>query len=113
MAITIQSQPTEDYKQPAWNDLNFVVSSSNTAQSGFKIVTLVKVNGTTVQTLNLYTYPSTTRSYCNVNKIVQNYITDVYQGVKSSPSIYSNQSLSNVQVTFQEYYSGGATRVGS
>lgn len=107
MAITIQSQPNEDYKQPAWNNLNFVVSSTETAQTGFKIVTLVKVNGTTVQTLNLYTYPSTTRSYCNVNKIVQNYITDVYQGVLPSPTIAGSQTLAYVQVTFQEFYSGG------
>jgi len=106
MAITIQSQPNEDYKQPAWNDLNFVVSSTNTAQSGFKIVALVKVNGTTVQTLNLYTYPGTTRSYCNVSKIVQNYITDVYQGVLPSPTIAGSQTLAYVQVTFQEFYSG-------
>ena len=109
MAINIESQPNEDYKYPAWNDLNFVVSSTNTAQSGFKIVANVKVNGTTVQTLNLYTYPSTIRSYCNVNKIVQNYITDVYQGVLQSPSIYSNQSLYYVQVTFQEFYSDPIT----
>lgn len=102
----VTSQPNQDYKQPAWNDLNFVVNSTNTGQPGFKIVALVKVNGTTVQTLNLYTYPGTTRSYCNVAKIVQNYITDVYQGVLPSPTIAGSQTLAYVQVTFQEFYSG-------
>jgi len=107
MAITIITQPNEDYKQASWNDINFVVSSTNTAQTGFKIIANVKVNGSTVQTLNLYTYPNTTRSYCNVARIVQNYITDVYQGVKPSPSVAGSQTLPTVQVTFQEYYSGG------
>lgn len=108
MAISISYQPNADYKHPAWNDLNFVCSVSGTGltKDDLKVIASVKVNGTTVQTLDLYLFPNTTRAYCNVNKIVQNYITDVYQGVQASPSIYSNQTLTNVRVDFQEYYDG-------
>lgn len=109
MAITIQSQPDEDFKQPAWNDLNFVVSSDNTAQPGFKIIANVKVNGTTVQKLNLYVYPNTIRCWCNVSRIVQNYVTDIYQGGLTSPDVDYSQTLTTVQVTFQEWYEVSGT----
>jgi len=111
MALSWERELTES-KYPAWNDLNYVVDSSNTAQPGFKVVCKVYVNASLVQTLNLYTYPGTTLHHINIARIVQNYITDTYQAVQSTPSVFSNQTLTTAYVTFQEYYKTGVPPVG-
>jgi hypothetical protein len=52
MAITIQDQPTTTYIRPAFAPIEYLVSSDNTAQSGFKIVCKVYLNPTGANTLN-------------------------------------------------------------
>jgi hypothetical protein len=105
MALTIQSAPPS--KSPAWNSLNYVVSSTNTAQIGYKVVCKVYTSGPTlVQTLNLFTYPGTTRVYVNVSRIIQNYISLTNVGVDDTPEKYGPQGLLLVYCTFQEYYNG-------
>ncbi len=106
MAITFVNQPDSDYKYPAWNDINYTITSSNTTEDGFKVVAKVYVSTLLKQTYNLYVYPDTTRAYLNINKVVQNFITDDYEGKKASPSIANSQTLNDVYVTFQEYYDG-------
>lgn len=106
MALSFIKQPSSDLKQPAWNDINYIVSSTNTTESGFKVVAKAYVSGVLKQTFNLYIYPSTTRVFVNIKKVVQNYITDEYQGKLPSPNIAANQTLPSVYITFQEYYDG-------
>ncbi len=106
MAITFVDQPDKDYKYPAWNDVNYVVNSNNTAEDGFKIIAKVYVSTLLKQTFNLYVHPGTTRAYLNAAKVIQNFITDEYQGKKETPSIAASQTLNEVYLTFQEYYDG-------
>lgn len=110
MAITINSQPDANGAHPAWNKIEYLVNSSNTAQSGFKIVCKVydDPNGTNtlIQQLDLYTRPGTTKVYVDIHQILQSYIEDTYSILSGDSVDAQNQDLMEVGVSFQEYYSG-------
>jgi hypothetical protein len=75
MAITILSQPTKIL--PAYNRLNYVVSSDKTAQANFRFVCDVYLSGVTSPSyvrLKADTDPSTGYGYFDVHKVIEQYV---------------------------------------
>lgn len=108
MALTINEQPAGEYIQPGWNKLQYLVNSTNTTQSGFKVVCKVYINpagdNTLVQTFNLEKVPSTTKVFVGVQDVIQSYINDNYSILNGSSTGFQSQTLLSVKLEFQEYY---------
>jgi hypothetical protein len=77
MAITVNSVP-EAYAS-AHDDLWYVVTSTNVAQSNFKFVFDVYVNSVQVARVKQYPDPSTNKGYFNAANIVRNYLTSYFK----------------------------------
>lgn len=73
MAITILQQPL-DYT-PVYNDINFVCSSTNVAQTNFNFIFDVKINGTLVSRHRIPARPDNNFGLFNVKRIAENYVT--------------------------------------
>ena len=73
MAITILQQPL-DYS-PVYNDINFVCSSTNVAQTNFNFIFDVKINGTLVSRHRIPARPDNNYGLFNVKRIAENYVT--------------------------------------
>ena len=73
MAITILQQPL-DYS-PVYNDINFVCSSTNVAQTNFNFIFDVKINGTLVSRHRIPARPDNNYGLFNVKRIAENYLT--------------------------------------
>ena len=73
MAITILQQPL-DYT-PVYNDINFVCSSTNVAQTNFNFIFDVKINGTLVSRHRIPARPDNNYGLFNVKRIAENYLT--------------------------------------
>lgn len=77
MAITINSTPNN--YQSAHEDLWFVVSSTNTAQTNFKYVFDVLINSTLVARIKSYPQPTTNKGLFNASTIIRNYISNYFK----------------------------------
>jgi hypothetical protein len=93
MAITIEQAPNQ--RQPAYNDLVFVVSSTNSGQTNFKYVVDVVINGETTR-LTLFPHPSFGTAYVNIGKIVETYVSS-----DISTANYGFQRCENSNVDYQ------------
>ena len=111
MAITIQDQPANDYIRPAFAPIEYLVSSDNTAQSGFKIVCKVYLNPTGANTListqQINVRPSSTQAILSIQDVVKSFVPIEYNALENSDTTeLVNIPLNDFNVTFQEYYSG-------
>lgn len=77
MAITVNGVP-EAYAS-AHDDLWYVVTSTNVAQTNFKFVFDVYVNSVQVARVKQYPDPSTNKGYFNAANIVRNYLTSYFK----------------------------------
>lgn len=93
MAITIEQAPNK--RQPAYNDLVFVVSSTNSGNTNFKYVVDVVINGATTR-MTLFPHPSFGTAYVNIGKIVETYVTS-----DISIDNYGFQPCPNSNVAYQ------------
>ena len=109
MAITIQNQPNQLHVRPAFAPIEYLVSSDNTAQSGFKIVCKVYLNPTGANTListqQINVRPSTTQAILSIQDVVKSFA-PVYSYMTKQASNVNNDTLNQFRVTFQEYYNG-------
>ena len=100
MAITIQQQPL--LYAPAYNDMVFVVSSSNVAQSNFKFIADVVINGVSFRQA-VFPNPTYNTGVFNIGRIVENYVSS-----NLSTNTYGFQENTNsivtVTVKFGEEY---------
>jgi hypothetical protein len=107
MAITINSTPA-NYSS-LHGALYFVVSSTNSAQTNFKYVCDVYVNGNLVTRLKSFPQPNTSKGIFNVAPIVRNYWNSYFK-----PNISTNNAISytandiyvEYEVKFGEDYGG-------
>jgi hypothetical protein len=108
MAITIQDQPTTTYIRPAFAPIEYLVSSDNTAQSGFKIVCKVYLNpsgaNTLISTQQISVRPSTTQAILSIQDVVKSFVPISYSVPEGDTVGLITDTLNDFKVTFQEYY---------
>lgn len=108
MAITITAQPT-DYT-PGGNPIVFVVSSSNVAQTNFKYVANVSINGNMVAKLKAFPNAlNSNRAVFNVQELVRGFfdVTPVIgDGITTSQPFSCNSQIATLDVEFVEEYTG-------
>jgi len=73
MAVTILQEPQQ--YTPVYNDLNFLVSSTNTGQPNFNYIFDVKINGSTVSRHRIPKNVSNNYGLFNAKRIAENYVT--------------------------------------
>ncbi len=108
MAITVDNTP--GMYQSFHEDLWFVVSSNNTAQSNFKYIFDVIIGGTLVARIKSYPQPNTNKGIFNAASIVRNYWSSYFQPATSQTAF--NHVGSGNMITYiiqygEEY--GGTT----
>lgn len=110
MAITIQDQPITIKPRPAYSPIDYLVTSTNTAESGFKLVVSVHSNpsGTNekVSTLQLNTIPNATQLVTDIQNIVKSFVTSSYSILSGDTTDVDSNELSEFKLAFQEYYNG-------
>ncbi len=74
MALTIQDQPTTNIPEPSFAPIEYLVSSTNTTESGFKVVASLFTDpsgdNTKIATLQLNTIPSATQVVTDIQNII-------------------------------------------
>lgn len=96
MAITVNNTP--GMYQSFHEDLWFVVSSSNTAQTNFKYVFDVIIGGTLVARIKSYPQPDTNKGIFNATTIVRNYWSSYFQPATSQTAF--NYTGSGNMITY-------------
>lgn len=108
MAITVNSVP-EAYAS-AHDDLWYVVTSTNVAQTNFKFVFDVYVNSVQVARVKQYPDPSTNKGYFNAANIVRNYLSSYFKP-NTTQTLFSYDG-DNIYVSYDIKYGeeyGGTT----
>ena len=108
MAITIQDQPDIAYVYPAYAPIEYLVSSTNTAESGFKIICKVYnlAAAQLVSTQQINIRPSSTQAILSIQDVVKSFVSSQYSLLAGDSVGIQNSALSAFNVTFQEYYDG-------
>lgn len=106
MAITINSTP-EAYPS-MHDDLWYVVTSNNTAQTGFKYVYDVYVNSSIVARIKSFPDPTSGKGIFNASNIVRNYWTSYFKPNPTQTvwSYTGNDIYVNFEIRFGEEYGG-------
>ena len=110
MALTIQDQPTTNIPEPSFAPIEYLVSSTETAQSGFKVIASLFTDpsgdNTKIATLQLNTIPSATQVVTDIQNIIQSFVTSDYSILTGDTVDISQSDLTDFKIAFQEYYSG-------
>jgi hypothetical protein len=110
MALTIQDQPTTNLPKPSFAPIEYLVSSTNTTESGFKVVASIFTDpsgdNTKIATLQLNTIPTATQVVTDIQNIIQSFVTSDYSVLAGDTVDISQSSLKDFKIAFQEYYSG-------
>jgi len=110
MAVTIQDQPTTNIPEPSFAPIEYLVSSDNTTQSGFKVIASLFTDptgdNTKIATLQLNTIPSATQVVTDIQNIIQSFVTSNYSVLAGDTIGVSQSALKDFKIAFQEYYSG-------
>ena len=108
MAITIQDQPSTTYIRPAFAPIEYLLTSTNTAQTGFKIICKIYVDpsgaNTLISTQQLNIRPLTTQAVFSIQDVVKSYVPATYSIPEGDTVDLIQNPLSGFKVTFQEYY---------
>ena len=110
MSITVNQKP--DNNAPAYNDLNFVISESDSAiytKPNFKFIADVFQNTTRIARLKAPIYPnSTNKSIFNIGRLIENFVTLDWDIDDTSVSGCPNSYIP-YKVNFGYEYSTGTT----
>ncbi len=109
MALTIQAQPTTNQPRPSFAPIEYLVTSTQTAQSGFKVIASLHLQtggNAKIATLQLNTIPSATQVVTDIQNIIQSYVDSEYSVLEGDTVGVSTISFSDFRIAFQEYYSG-------
>ncbi len=110
MALTIQDQPTTNIPEPSFAPIEYLVNSTSSTQSGFKVIAslFTDPNGTNTQIakLQLNTIPPATQVVTDIQNIIQSFVTSDYSGLAGDTTNISQSALKDFKIAFQEYYSG-------
>ena len=102
MSITVISSPNTN--QPAYNQMVFDVSSTNTAQPNFNFLADVYVGGNLVSRLLFPKQPSVTNVKIDVSPVIKNYVTYDIDNVYSTIWAANSNSKAAYYVQFGEVY---------
>ncbi len=104
MAITIENEPGDI--TPAYSDITYTLSSTNSGQTNFKFVAVVKnAAGTILAKLKAPVYTGTSYGVFNLSRILQNYVTFDFNQATTIPAKCTNSFLA-YSVEFGEEYGG-------
>jgi hypothetical protein len=110
MALTIQDQPTTNIPEPSFAPIEYLVSSTSSTQSGFKVIASLFTDptgtNTKIATLQLNTIPSATQVVTDIQNIIQSFVTSDYSVLAGDTTNISQSALKDFKIAFQEYYSG-------
>ncbi len=110
MALTIQDQPTTAIPEPSFAPIEYLVSSTSSTQSGFKVIASLFTDptgtNTKIATLQLNTIPSATQVVTDIQNIIQSFVTSDYSVLAGDTTDISQSALKDFKIAFQEYYSG-------
>lgn len=110
MALTIQDQPTTNIPEPSFAPIEYLVSSTNTSESGFKVIASLFTDptgdNTKIATLQLNTIPSATQVVTDIQNIIQSFVSSDYSILAGDTTDISQSALKDFKIAFQEYYSG-------
>lgn len=101
MAITIVSMP-EEYT-PAYNEQYIVASGTNTAQTNFKYVVTLTIDGAALPSQKFPPRPDNSFLYYNPQRIVEAYIKNDYQFDIDKPTM-ATDSIKKIIVSVTEEY---------
>ena len=107
MAITIQDQPNNAYVYPAYAPIEYLVSSTNTTESGFKIICKVYQGALLVSTQQINIRPSSTQAILSIQDVVKSFVSSQYSLLDGDSVGIQETSINTFSVVFQEYYDGG------
>jgi len=102
MAITIRQQPQTF--SPGYNELIYVVTSTNTAQANFKYVFDVYVDGTKVARELRQVHPTYSTGVIDVKRIVSPSILNNFASVTQDGITRNDTSFVTLQVKCGEQY---------
>ena len=74
MSITLEQEPNKH--QPAYNPLNYILSSSNSANDDFRYKVDITVNGVVRSSLFVQPRPTTENAWVDVHRIVEVFVKD-------------------------------------
>lgn len=104
MAITIENEPGDI--TPVYSDITYTLSSTNSGQTNFKFVAVVKnAAGTILAKLKAPVYTGTSYGVFNLSRILQNYVTFDFNQATTIPAKCANSFLA-YSVEFGEEYGG-------
>lgn len=110
MALKIQDQPTTNLPEPSFAPIEYLVSSTNTTESGFKVVASLFTDpsgdNNKIATLQLNTIPTATQVVTDIQNIIQSFVSSDYSVLAGDTVDISQSSLKEFKIAFQEYYSG-------
>ena len=110
MALTIQDQPTTNIPEPSYAPIEYLVNSTNTSESGFKVIASLFTDptgdNTKIATLQLNTIPSATQVVTDIQNIIQSFVSSDYSILAGDTTDISQSALKDFKIAFQEYYSG-------
>jgi hypothetical protein len=104
VAITIENEPGDI--TPVYSDITYTLSSTNSGQTNFKFVAVVKnAAGTILAKLKAPVYTGTSYGVFNISRILQNYVTFDFNQATTIPAKCTNSFLA-YSVEFGEEYGG-------
>jgi hypothetical protein len=104
VAITIENEPGDI--TPVYSDITYTLSSTNSGQTNFKFVAVVKnAAGTILAKLKAPVYTGTNYGVFNLSRILQNYVTFDFNQATTIPAKCTNSFLA-YSVEFGEEYGG-------
>lgn len=110
MAITVLQEPIQ--YTPVYNDINYVLSSNQTAQPNFNFIFDVIINGVTVSRHRIPARPDNGYGLFNAKRIAENYVTqnffynNITVGAASSSILKINITYGEEYGTTLTYYAG-------
>jgi hypothetical protein len=104
MAFTILQQPLQ--YTPVYNDINFVVSSTNNGQPNFNYIFDVKINGVLISRHRIPARPDNGYGLFNAKRIAETYIT---QSINFDQITVTNSSESILALVIECYEEYGTT----
>ena len=110
MAITVLQEPIQ--YTPVYNDINYVLSSNQTAQPNFNYIFDVIINGVTVSRHRIPARPDNGYGLFNAKRIAENYVTqnffynNITVGAASSSILKINITYGEEYGTTLTYYAG-------
>ncbi|WP_395652530.1 hypothetical protein [Brevundimonas sp.] len=106
MAFTIYQEPLQ--YTPVYNDINYLVSSTNTAQPNFNYIFDIKINGTVVSRHRIPARPENGYGLFNAKRIVENYLTQNFAYGTITVQLASS-SILKLNVDYYEEYGSTPT----